>query len=138
MSRSNDSRIITTSIPNLDAKITISQRNVSGYLVYHHTGQPIDYPENIRKRTKYQGPEAIEISITRLIYRLEEDYKKTHPTRAYDRADLEFVYEFILPGAMRLILNWTGEDDRLSPEELGWRLDRLGHYCHLAIREFHK
>lgn len=55
----------------------------------------------------------------------------------YNREDLEFVYEFILPGAMRLILQWAKCSEGMSPEELGRRLDRLGHYCHLAIREFH-
>lgn len=54
----------------------------------------------------------------------------------YNRQDLEFVYEFILPGAMRLTLKWAKDGSGLSPEQLGLRLDRLGHYCHLAIREF--
>lgn len=55
----------------------------------------------------------------------------------YDRRDLEFVYEFIMPGAMHLILNWAKNNDNLTTESLARRLDRLGHYCHLAIKEFH-
>lgn len=55
----------------------------------------------------------------------------------YDHQDLEFVYEFILPGAMRLILNWAQNKDNISTEHLAKRLDRLGHYCHLAIKEFY-
>lgn len=55
----------------------------------------------------------------------------------YDHRDLEFVYNFIMPGAMRLILNWAKNNDNLTTESLARRLDRLGHYCHLAIKEFY-
>ena len=54
----------------------------------------------------------------------------------YDREKLEFVYDFIFPSATRMIVRWAKDDSGLSPDELGKRLDRLGHYCHLAIREF--
>ena len=54
----------------------------------------------------------------------------------YRRADLDYVYDFIFAGSMQLILGWIDNDDALSAEDLARRLDRLGHYCHLAISEF--
>ena len=54
----------------------------------------------------------------------------------YDRADLNYVYDFVFVGSMRLILNWIGDSQGLSAEELANRLDRLGHHCHMAISEF--
>lgn len=55
----------------------------------------------------------------------------------YDPADLEYVYDFLFTGSMRLILNWIEDDQSLPAADLARRLDRLGHYCHLAILEFH-
>lgn len=54
----------------------------------------------------------------------------------YRREDLDYVYDFIFVGSMRLILNWIEDDQGLSTAELANRLDRLGHHCHLAIPEF--
>lgn len=54
----------------------------------------------------------------------------------YDREKLYYVYDFVFSGSMRLILNWIQDDGGLSTEDLAKRLDRLGHYCHLAIAEF--
>lgn len=54
----------------------------------------------------------------------------------YSRDDLAYVFEFVFPGAMRLILNWLAGNTKLSANEFAHRLDCLGHYCHLAIREF--
>ena len=54
----------------------------------------------------------------------------------YKREDLNYVYDFIFVGSMRLILNWINDNQGLSTEELANRLDRLGHYCHMAIPEF--
>ena len=54
----------------------------------------------------------------------------------YSRDHLEYVFDFIFTGSMRLILNWIEDDKGLSTQELAKRLDRLGHYCHLAIKEF--
>lgn len=55
----------------------------------------------------------------------------------YRREDLDYVYDFIFTGSMELILGWIDDNKGLSTEELANRLDRLGHYCHLAISEFH-
>lgn len=54
----------------------------------------------------------------------------------YRREDLDYVYDFVFAGSMRLILNWIDDDKGLTTEELANRLDRLGHHCHLAIPEF--
>ena len=55
---------------------------------------------------------------------------------AYDREQLDYVYDFVFTGAMRLLLNWIDEDSGITADQLANRLDRLGHYCHLAIKEF--
>lgn len=55
----------------------------------------------------------------------------------YKESDLNYVYDFIFAGSMRLILNWIEDEQGLSTQDLANRLDRLGHYCHLAIREFY-
>ena len=62
------------------------------------------------------------------------EWQKEFPR--YTKADLEFVYEFVFPGAMNLILNWLADSNNLPVSEFAHRLDLLGHYCHLAIREF--
>ena len=66
--------------------------------------------------------------------RILEDWQREFPS--YSLADLQFVYEFIFPGAMNLILNWLSGSDSLPVSALAHRLACLGHYCHLAIREF--
>ena len=55
---------------------------------------------------------------------------------AYDREQLDYVYDFVFTGAMRLLLNWIDEDSGITADQLANRLDRQGHYCHLAIKEF--
>ena len=62
------------------------------------------------------------------------EWQKEFPR--YRRTDLEYVYEFAFPGSMNLILNWLADSGGISIEEFAHRLDCLGHYCHLAIREF--
>ena len=59
-----------------------------------------------------------------------------HEFPEYNCADLTYVYDFVFAGSMRLILNWIEDDQGLSTGDLALRLDRLGHYCHLAISEF--
>ena len=56
----------------------------------------------------------------------------------YNREHLDYVYDFVFAGSMRLILTWIEDDKGLSTAELANRLDRLGHYCHMAIQEFRK
>lgn len=64
-----------------------------------------------------------------------DDWQREFPD--YDRADLQFVFEFVFPGAKQLILNWLADSGAIRVDEFAHRLDVLGHYCHLAIREFH-
>lgn len=54
----------------------------------------------------------------------------------YQREELDFVFDFVFAGSMRLILNWIEEDYDITTDQLANRLDRLGHYCHLAISQF--
>lgn len=56
----------------------------------------------------------------------------------YRREDLDYVYDFIFSGSMDLILGWIDDSRGLSTQELANRLDRLGHYCHMAITEFRR
>lgn len=63
-----------------------------------------------------------------------EDWKRDFPE--YSEDDLELAYAFIFPGATNLILQWLKDPKGLTTEEIARRLDRLGHYCHLAIKEF--
>ncbi|MBR0509973.1 MAG: TetR/AcrR family transcriptional regulator [Clostridia bacterium] len=62
------------------------------------------------------------------------DWQKEFPE--YDREKLEYVFDFVFPGATQTVLGWLENDRGLTVEDLSRRLDRLGHYCHLAIREF--
>ena len=63
-----------------------------------------------------------------------EGWHKEYPT--YAREHLDYVFDFIFAGSMRLIINWLEPENTMSTEELAIRLDRLGHYCHMAIQEF--
>ena len=64
-----------------------------------------------------------------------DEWQKEFPH--YAREDLSFVFEFVFPGATNLILQWIEDSRGVSVDELALRLDRLGHYCHMAIEEFH-
>lgn len=55
----------------------------------------------------------------------------------YSREHLDYVFDFIFAGSTRLILDWIDDNNGISTKELANRLDRLGHFCHLAIQEFH-
>ena len=56
------------------------------------------------------------------------EYKKEH---------LEYIFDYVYNGSMSLILNWMNDENKNETvEQLANRLDRLGHYCHLAIKEF--
>ena len=63
-----------------------------------------------------------------------DDWCKDFPQ--YKREDLNYVYDYVFAGSMRLILNWLENENSLSAADLARRLDRLGHYAHLAIQEF--
>lgn len=56
----------------------------------------------------------------------------------YKTDDLNFVFDFVFAGSMKLILRWIEDDKGLTVDDLVSRLDRLGYHCNLAIKEFSK
>lgn len=56
----------------------------------------------------------------------------------YKMEHLEYVFDYVFSGSMSLIFNWINDNDeqKITVEQLANRLDRLGHYAHLAIKEF--
>ena len=64
-----------------------------------------------------------------------DEWQKDFPH--YSREDLAFVFGFVFSGATNLLIQWEENHRGISVDELALRLDRLGHYCHLAIQEFH-
>ena len=57
----------------------------------------------------------------------------------YKKEHLDYIFDYVFTGSMSLMLNWIDEDTnkpKISVEQLANRLDRLGHYAHLAIQEF--
>ena len=63
-----------------------------------------------------------------------QDWERDNPNCR--KEDLEFVFDFVFAGSIRLILG-LNQDGDMSMKEFAHRLDRLGHYSQLAIREFH-
>ena len=62
-----------------------------------------------------------------------KDWERDNPN--CKKEDLEFVFDFVFAGSIRLILG-LNQDGDLSMKEVAHRLDRLGHYAQLAIQEF--
>ena len=56
----------------------------------------------------------------------------------YKIEHLEYIFDYVFSGSMSLIFNWINDNDeqKITVEQLANRLDRLGHYAHLAIKEF--
>lgn len=63
-----------------------------------------------------------------------DEWQKEFP--AYDRERLDFIFEYVFLGSMRLMLNWIDDDQDLSPSQFARRLERLGHYSLIAAGEF--
>ena len=63
-----------------------------------------------------------------------DEWQKEFP--AYDRERLEFIFDYVFLGSMRLMLNWIDDDRDLSPSQFARRLERLGHYSLIAAGEF--
>lgn len=55
---------------------------------------------------------------------------------AYAREKLDYIFDFVLTGSLRLILNWLNDDKGLSATEFSHRMERLGHYALVAIQDF--
>ena len=62
-----------------------------------------------------------------------QDWERDNPDCS--KEDLAFVFDFVLSGAFRLVLD-LNKHGSMSINEFAHRLDRLGHYSQLAIREF--
>lgn len=54
----------------------------------------------------------------------------------YSRDDLDFIFEYVLIGSTRLILNWLHDSKGIPSSDFAKRIERLGHYALMAIREF--
>ena len=54
----------------------------------------------------------------------------------YRREDLDFIFDYVLMGSTRLILNWLQDNRGLSACQFARRIERLGHYAQMAIAEF--
>lgn len=63
-----------------------------------------------------------------------DEWQKEFP--AYDRERLNFIFDYVFLGSMRLMLNWIDNDQDLSPSQFARRLERLGHYSLIAAGEF--
>ncbi|MCM1223667.1 MAG: TetR/AcrR family transcriptional regulator [Lachnospiraceae bacterium] len=55
---------------------------------------------------------------------------------SYDMDKLKFVYDYVFAGSIQAQLEWIQDGKDITTEQIARRLDRLGHYCQLAIREF--
>ena len=63
-----------------------------------------------------------------------DEWQKEFPS--YERDRLEFIFDYVFLGSMRLMLNWIDDDQDLSPSQFARRLERLGHYSLIAAGEF--
>ena len=65
-----------------------------------------------------------------------EGWQKEYPS--FERDDIVFLFEFIFGGMTQLIINWTKDDQGISPEEMAYRTERIGHHAMKAIKDFKK
>lgn len=54
----------------------------------------------------------------------------------YSREDLDFIFDYVLIGSTRLILNWLQDSKGIPASQFAKRIERLGHYALIAIDEF--
>lgn len=54
----------------------------------------------------------------------------------YKREDLDFIYDYVFLGSTRLILNWLHDSKGIPASQFAKRMERLGHYALVAIKEF--
>lgn len=65
---------------------------------------------------------------------LLDEWQKEFP--AYNRQNLDFLFDFVFSGSMSLILDWIEDDKGIPAAEFTNRLERLGHHCLIAAGEF--
>ena len=63
-----------------------------------------------------------------------DGWQKEFP--AYRRENLDFLFDFVFQGSMRLLLTWIDDGRGLDAAQFASRLERLGHYCLLSVAEF--
>lgn len=54
----------------------------------------------------------------------------------YRREHLNFLFDYVFPGFTSLMLSWFENDHGISSAEFTHRMERLGHYALLAVKEF--
>lgn len=54
----------------------------------------------------------------------------------YRREDLDFVFDYVLIGSTRLILNWLQDSRGVPASQFSKRVERLGHHALMSITEF--
>lgn len=55
---------------------------------------------------------------------------------SYSREDLDFVFEYVLVGSTRLILNWLQDSRGIPASQFAKRIERLGHHVLVGIQDF--
>lgn len=65
---------------------------------------------------------------------LLDEWQREFPD--YDRQNLNFLFDFVFIGSVNMILDWIEDDKGIPAAEFTNRLERLGHYCLMAVREF--
>ena len=56
----------------------------------------------------------------------------------YSREDCEFVFDYVTSGSTRSIINWLNSENKMPVKEFTQKMERLGHYSLVAIKEFPK
>lgn len=54
----------------------------------------------------------------------------------YHREDLDFIFDFVLYGSSRLIVNWLQDSRGISASQFARRMERLGHHALMTISDF--
>ena len=54
----------------------------------------------------------------------------------YRREDLDFIFDYVLMGSTRLILNWLQDSKGIPAPQFAKRIERLGHHALIAIKDF--
>ena len=85
-------------------------------------------------RGKNGNPKFLERIIRMNRGNVVDGWQKEFPD--YAREYLDHVFDFVFAGSMQLILGWIENGQTISTDLLANRLERLGHYCHMAITEF--
>lgn len=67
---------------------------------------------------------------------LLDEWQKEFPE--YERTDLDFLFDYVFDGSMKLLIKWLKDDHNLPIDEFTRRMERLGHYSLVAVGEFNQ